>query len=362
MTRGRRFLGVVVFVTLAGDARAGDDLRSVERKLGEAKRAREEISGAATGVLGEIETLDRRTAQSRAELARVVRDVEKARDRSRQARAELARLDRDRARLDAALLARAPGLQRITRRGLGPLLFEAAEDRETRVRHRRYVASITARDGELLHAVIANREAAAKERAAAQDAETRLVSLRKERAAAVARIEKEKREKENRLASLRTEGERKDQLVRELESAAERLREILRRRPPLAKVRTAAPTGWRWPLDEVRSSEPLRNGIELSAARGTPVRAVAPGTVVFADWFPGYGRILVVDHGGHWHSIYGHTEEVLAATGESVTAGQAIATVGSTGATGNPSLYFELRRRGEPRDPASVLGERRVEK
>ena len=91
-------------------------------------------------------------------------------------------------------------------------------------------------------------------------------------------------------------------------------------------------------------------GVTIRAAEGSPVRAVHGGTVVFADVFRGAGQLVVVDHGGGYMSLYAHNSALASKVGAQVSAGQVIASVGSTGA-GGAGLYFEIRYNGEPQDP-----------
>jgi septal ring factor EnvC (AmiA/AmiB activator) len=85
------------------------------------------------------------------------------------------------------------------------------------------------------------------------------------------------------------------------------------------------------------------------------VHAVRDGRVAYADWLKGYGLLLILDHGGGWMSLYAFNDSLLKNAGDEVHAGESIATVGSSGGQGRPALYFELRRDGQPADPASWL-------
>jgi septal ring factor EnvC (AmiA/AmiB activator) len=96
-------------------------------------------------------------------------------------------------------------------------------------------------------------------------------------------------------------------------------------------------------------------GLLIAGSAGTPVHAVRDGRVAYADWLKGYGLLLILDHGGGWMSLYAFNDSLLKNTGEEVRAGEAISTVGSSGGQGRPALYFELRRNGQPADPATWL-------
>ena len=92
-------------------------------------------------------------------------------------------------------------------------------------------------------------------------------------------------------------------------------------------------------------------GVFIRSMQGQQVRSVAAGRVVFADWMRGFGNLLIVDHGETYLSVYGNNEALLKQPGDAVSAGEAVATVGSTGGNSETGLYFELRHLGKAFDP-----------
>ncbi len=98
----------------------------------------------------------------------------------------------------------------------------------------------------------------------------------------------------------------------------------------------------------------VRNGIEIGAAEGTPVLAVHPGTVDYADAFTGFGNLVIIDHGSNYYSLYGYLGSAEVQRGDHVDAGTALGRVG-TPPTGPPTLYFELRVDGRSIDPVQWL-------
>ncbi len=100
------------------------------------------------------------------------------------------------------------------------------------------------------------------------------------------------------------------------------------------------------------------SGVLIGAPLGSSVTAVADGTVVFSEWMTGYGLILIIDHGNGYMSLYAHNESLLHDAGDVVHRGDAVAKVGNSGGFGQPALYFELRRDGQPVDPSSWLQRR----
>ncbi len=96
-------------------------------------------------------------------------------------------------------------------------------------------------------------------------------------------------------------------------------------------------------------------GIEIAAPMGEPVLAVAPGEVVYSGWFEGYGRTVILAHGGGFYTVYGHCSSLSVRKGERVEERQEIARVGDTDSIKGSCLYFELRRGREALDPRRWL-------
>lgn len=138
------------------------------------------------------------------------------------------------------------------------------------------------------------------------------------------------------------------------------------RRPPPVVIANAAPLrvgGLGWPvsgalLTRFGGTLPdggTSQGVLIAAPTGTPVKAVADGRVVFADWMNGYGLIVIVDHGNGNMSLYAHNEALLRDVGATIKRGDALASVGNSGGGSRAALYFELRRNGQPVDPMGWL-------
>lgn len=106
------------------------------------------------------------------------------------------------------------------------------------------------------------------------------------------------------------------------------------------------------PLDGQRK---FHQGVDIAATAGTPIRAVAPGRVVFSGVARGYGNLIEVDHGGGWITRYGHNSKNLVSVGDQVDAGRQIGLVGRTGRATGDHLHFEARHDGRAVDPKVFL-------
>jgi septal ring factor EnvC (AmiA/AmiB activator) len=102
----------------------------------------------------------------------------------------------------------------------------------------------------------------------------------------------------------------------------------------------------------------FKKGIEIETSRGEDVKAIYDGSVIFSDWFKGYGMMIILDHGDNYYSVYAHLEKLLVSVGERAGKNHTIGSVGETGLSEGKRLYFEIRHQGEPMDPLSWLQKR----
>lgn len=124
---------------------------------------------------------------------------------------------------------------------------------------------------------------------------------------------------------------------------------------------TPSAAGLIWPVQGVLTSPfgmrwgRMHEGIDIGASTGTPIYAAAGGTVIYAGWEGGYGNLTVIDHGGGLATAYGHQSQIAVSNGQTVSRGQAIGYVGSTGHSTGPHLHFEVRVNGTPENPLNYL-------
>jgi septal ring factor EnvC (AmiA/AmiB activator) len=99
----------------------------------------------------------------------------------------------------------------------------------------------------------------------------------------------------------------------------------------------------------------FRSGIDIKADQGEPIRSVFKGKVIYSEWFKGYGNMIIIDHGNSYYTVYAHLEETFKSKGDTVDAGEVIATLGDTGSMTGAKLYFEVRHHGKPLNPLNWL-------
>jgi septal ring factor EnvC (AmiA/AmiB activator) len=100
-----------------------------------------------------------------------------------------------------------------------------------------------------------------------------------------------------------------------------------------------------------RGSGPKSNGVLIAAERGAEIKAVWHGRVAYADWLPGLGLLLILEHGDGYLSLYGHNEVLFSAIGDWVSAGEVLGRAGDSGGRDRAGLYFEIRNGSKPENP-----------
>jgi murein hydrolase activator len=181
----------------------------------------------------------------------------------------------------------------------------------------------------------------------------RLEAARAERRAALTSLQTQSRTRTQRLGRLEREQAGLESLVRELRRAIDRA--PIDAHDAFSRLRGKL----LWPVSgriaasfgQARAGAVKWDGVLIDTQLGAPVRAVYGGRVIFADWLPGLGLLMIIDHGDGYLSLYGHNERLYQSVGAQVAAGDAIAAAGDSGGSANPELYFEIRKGDRAIDP-----------
>jgi murein DD-endopeptidase MepM/ murein hydrolase activator NlpD len=113
-------------------------------------------------------------------------------------------------------------------------------------------------------------------------------------------------------------------------------------------------------MDPFSGEGALHRGVDITAPTGTPVRAAADGVVLHANVMSGYGKLVIVDHGNGFETYYAHLSRFAVVAGQEIRQGELVGAVGSTGRVTAPHLHYEVRRYGNPQNPAHFLNQTRV--
>lgn len=402
MPMRRAFVGVLLASALLALPATAQNSREAERKLEKIQTElksvaaeRRKIESQRGSASRELRDADEKVGQSNRQL----REIE---TRLARERASLADLQHKRAALQERMGAQRQELAQLLRAAYlqgqdAPLKLLLAQDRVAdggrmlayygylqRDRTQR-IAQLDAQLRELdaLEDAIVDRRAELDRTRSAQRSQLdRLQRDRKSRATLIAQLDQRYKDRSTRERELGRDAKGLEQLLKKLRVAAARAeaqrkaaadraaRDAARTsdnkpRPPTTVARAPLPQvgGMGWPVSgsllagfgasmpDSRGSD----GLLIAAAAGTPVKAVADGQVVYAEWMTGYGLLLIVDHGNGYMSLYAHNDALLKDVGDPVKRGDSVSTVGSSGGHGRPALYFELRRNGTPVNPGTWL-------
>ncbi len=331
----------------------------IETREGRAHALREK----AEGVLDELEAVDRELHEVRRSL-RLLGERRRVTERElKEARQRVKDSERSRKGVQRQLERRLVALYKFYATGGVPAFYSARTFQDLLLR-REALARVLREDERLFE----RYRTAGAEWTASRDRAAALLSEVKQTHAEVEvredRVREQLVERKNLVALFQTRADREQRAAAELREAAARLEELLAKRRTsrsaggglaqgslLRPVEGGVRVGFGSQRDPEFGTQTLRNGIEIEAAPGAPIWAVADGRVLFAGWFKGYGQIVILDHGVDDVTVSGYLEERAVLPGAMVKRGELIGRVGETGSFSGPGLYFEIRHDGKPVNP-----------
>jgi septal ring factor EnvC (AmiA/AmiB activator) len=251
---------------------------------------------------------------------------------------------------------------------------------------------IAGQDQRLVRRIATLERETRRHRAQLEAARTNLTAAHEQRVAQAEALTANERDREQVLRRVKTERDEQLRAADELEEETQRLQQLLatleRRRAEREALarREAAEEGRApeavastltgeygsldWPVDgeiiarfgrarhPVYNTEVVNNGIDIRAPRGTRVRAVEAGKVVYVDWYGGYGLTIILDHDGGYYSLYAHLDRAEVSIHQQVARGDAVGTVGESGSLEGAKLHFEIRQGVRAIDPVGWLRKR----
>ena len=180
-------------------------------------------------------------------------------------------------------------------------------------------------------------------------------------------LEAATREKENLMASLEADAKKLEQEYDKLNDYAKQIDSQILKLQTISSPYSGGKMAWPVPgysritsyygyrIHPIFKVKKLHTGIDIGAPSGTPVTAASDGTVISTGWMGGYGKAVIIDHGGKIATLYAHNSSILVSEGTQVKRGDVIAKVGSTGNSTGPHLHFEVRKNGSYVDPIPWL-------
>ena len=388
MTRIVAFLIIFAFLFVSGPLHADvrDDLQGVAKQIKEKKLLLNKTKKVETQVSSELTQIEKSLHDKENNLVVLGRDlkgVETVLGRT-QREIEVAREEAERKR--DQIRRRLVALYKTGEMGSARMFF-GAESLPQMVEGHRYMQAVLERDKKLfadynqkieqlrILKVRLEGDAARKEKIKAS------IEVKKQE------IEAEKQKKAAYLSQVREDKKSYQTSIKELQANARRLQSMVERLEARSRKSYTAKSdkmkiggGPTLPLipdkgfgaQKGRLSTPVRgdivgrygrhkhpefnsytvsNGVSIAAPAGTDIHAVFDGQVIFADYFKGYGNMVIVDHGGGFFSLYAHTSRIMKRVGTNVTRNEVLASVGDVDSSQGSMLYFEIRYQGKPIDP-----------
>lgn len=253
------------------------------------------------------------------------------------------------------------------------LLF-SAEDIPDMVRRWRALEKIARYEYEVMRSYLDNIRALKEKEKELTGLLANLKAQKKELYAKEEDLREKKKKKIQLLASVRKERDLYKQMISELKESERRLRKMIQEEE---RQKAYVQKGFRkmkgrlpWPVngtvalpygsyrDPKYKTPVFRNGIHIKTKENATVRSVYSGKVVYADWFKGYGRVVIVNHGEGYHTVYANLSDIFLHKGDIIKKGQEIGRVGESGTINSPGLYFEVRYKGKPVNPIHWLKKR----
>ena len=371
----------------SGVTQSKEELGGRKKKIQEKKKQVKAIRRKESSVISQLNTLDRNLSKKEKELKALNRRLEGVVQKVRKTSEELLFVSQAVETQEVFLQKRLVALYKFGETGMPPF-FSSSNSYGEFLNSRHYLTLILGQDCRLIEDFRKRQNVLGSYREQLKEDERELQALKEKAEQKRAEIRKDRLQKGRLLDSVR--GEKRIHLasIKELEAASaqlqalvNRLEKEIREKAKADKAEVFIPAGkgfgtfrgkLMFPVEGHilstfgRNENPkfntftVQKGIEVEAPIGAEVRAVYDGRILYADWFKGYGKILIIDHGEGYYTLSGHASALLKNVGEEVRTGEVIALVGDTGSLKGPCLYFEIRQRGKPLDPLEWLAQAKV--
>jgi septal ring factor EnvC (AmiA/AmiB activator) len=362
----------VVFPVAAATPK--DEYRDIQKRIKEQKKKLDRAKKRESSILTDLD--------------RINRELTIVESRLRKYRAELKDTEGDVARVESEISENKKTIEKyrdwikrklrvLHQHGQAPdmvMLFLSSDDISQLMRSGKALQQVTLYENRLLNILKKNLEELRRREKQLTALRARLMKQRAQVRADEEALADNKKEKEMLLVSIKQEKSSYAKMLEELKTASKKILNIIReaekRETFTAKGFSKLKGKLPWPLEgqvaipygsqrDPRFNTPIfRSGAYFQSPKDTSAKAVYHGKVVFAEWFKGYGKLVIINHGEGYHTLYGSLSEIFTNVGDIIKENQVIGRVGDSGVLNAPSLYFELRYKGKPLDPLQWLKRR----
>ncbi|MDI7260182.1 MAG: peptidoglycan DD-metalloendopeptidase family protein [Thermodesulfobacteriota bacterium] len=340
--------------------RRAKDLGEIKKEISLTKKKEKEVLGKESSILENLHALQNELYKKEKELKQMEVQLAQVKERLHQTKGQIVMLSKGMERTKGELFSRLNALYKMGRTPPETFLLTSRSfpDLLKTDKYFRVIIDFDARLVETYRYQVVLKEQYQNELTQDRLQRERNISEVEKKREEIKRI---REEKQTLLKSIQNQKVVYQKLIKELEERGrglEALLQKLEREKNLLSYGKSKPDNFKGKLappihGKVISlfKEKGQNGIEIKAEVGAEIRAVLPGKVLYADWFKGFGNIVIIDHGEHIFTVSGYCSQLLKKAGDQVSQGEVIALVGSAGSLKGPSLYFEIRHQGKPQDP-----------
>jgi murein hydrolase activator len=369
-----------------------DDLDSLQEQLKEKRAAYQQITGKEESILGKLREIDQQLQAAEQKLKATQQQLAQNTGALQKIEANLANLQNQYRSQHTALAKR---LRAIYKMGdLGYLSSLLTFSTQANVQQQmKYLQQIAASDQKLIEEAQAGIQAIRQEKQALEHQKQQIAQVQQDIEEQSRAILRQKHQQTTLLTTIRQDKEQFKQVIAELQASAEKLDNFLDdmesskeklHNKLIAKGKSiifpnnqdeliktygkhfqANKGKLLWPVQgkiitnfgrvKIGDTYTHYKGVDIQADNGTPFYSVFKGTIKFADWFEGYGNLIIVDHGSNYYTLYAHADEISVQSGDLVDTRQVLGKVGDTDSIKGSHLYFEIRANGKPVNPENWL-------
>lgn len=356
-----------------------EKLSDIDQKIKKKKKEIKQVEQEELSTINQLNTIDKKLSKNRNELYSLNRRLKNLKKEVLTTNAQLNQINKDIARQKQLFSKRLVALYKYKRSGgILKVIFSSHSYPELSQRTK-FISMILSSDIQMINQFLEQLSLIKTRRQTLRENQKSLKKVKTHILKKKLQINEQKKKKTVLLKKIRNEKQTYQEAVRELEKASYELQSLIDRlkREIATKKKHYIPKDVKgfvalkgkllFPvsgkiishygnhLDPHLNTVIFQKGIEISTKWGEEIKAIYEGTVLYADWFKGYGNIIIIDHGDSYYSLSAHVSKVFKSVGERVEAGEIIALAGDTGSLKGTCLYFELRHHGKPLNPLHWL-------
>lgn len=371
MFLGLMLIFALLFPSVSEAAAPEEEFKKIQKKIQEQKRKLAETLDRESSILNDLDAVNIKLSKVETELRKYRRILKQTESEIETVNSGIARTQEDLGKQKDWLARKLRIMQRYGYAGDTVMLLMSAEDISQMMRVWKYLENLTRYEHEVLAGYRANLKALDEKSEKLRMLKAELEKNTEKVRTKENEIGEKKREKELILSSVRNEKTARQKMLSELKETAKRLLDIIRESSrtddysakgfgPL-KGRLPWPSEGRVAIAYGSQKDPqfdtpvFRNGIHIQTDAAADTRSIYAGKVIFAEWFKGFGQLVIVNHGNGYHTLYGNLSEIFSSVGDIIKENQIIGKVGTSGILNAPGLYFEIRYKGKPLDPVQWL-------